>query len=364
MKATVTPRGTHYKIEIILKFIGEMEMFDIGLIGGTFDRFHKGHLHLISKSMEHCNELEIWINSDNLAKKKDSRIQSWEERHHNIKSSLDEELLSRISFGELEDKYGPAPIHEKAQVIFSTDDTIENCLEINKLRIINELDPLEIVFLELQNAWDGIPISSSRIRDGVIDREGNSWIPESIRSGTITLTSEVEVELKDPFGMLFSGPEKDPTVAMREALSHIENQPGPIIAVGDVTVLTMHQLGKTPDISLIDGLTKRESWGESKNIDQSQYDQRLNCSSPPGSLTASLLDACDNAINLWMEDRSSTIIYVEGEEDLAPLLLHPLSPIGAVVMYGQPGKGVVVRICGEESKERCRQLLESFISVD
>ena len=347
-----------------MKPTGEMHMFDVGLIGGTFDRFHKGHLHLLSKSLEKCSELEVWINSDNLAKKKDSRVQTWEVRQHNIKSSIDTESLSRVSFGELEDNFGPAPTHEKAQVIFSTEDTMQNCIEINKLRIINELDPLEIVILELQNAWDGIPISSSRIRDGVIDREGNSWIPESIRSGNIVLTPEVEGKLKDPFGTLFSGPEDNPLVAMRDALSHVENQPGPMIAVGDVTVLTMHQLGKTPDISIIDGLTKREEWGESSNIDQTHYGQRLNCSSPPGSLTASLLGACEEAVNSWMKDRSSTIINVEGEEDLAPLLMHPLSPIGAVVLYGQPGKGVVVRICGEESKGRCRQLLESFISVD
>ena len=347
-----------------MKLTGEMHMFDVGLIGGTFDRFHKGHLHLFSKSLEKCSELEVWINSDNLAKKKDPRVQTWGVRHHNIKSSLDEESLSRVSFGELEDNFGPAPTHEKAQVIFSTEDTMQNCIEINKLRIMNELDPLEIVILELQNAWDGFPISSSRIRDGVIDREGNSWIPESIRSGTIALTPEVEGKLKDPFGTLFSGPEDDPLVAMRDALSHVENQPGPMIAVGDVTVLTMHQLGSTPDISIIDGLTKREEWGESSNIDQSLYGQSLNCSSPPGSLTESLLGACEEAVNSWMKDRSSTIINVEGEEDLAPLLMHPLSPIGAVVLYGQPGKGVVVRICGEESKGRCRQLLESFISVD
>jgi len=347
-----------------MKFVGEMNMFDVGLIGGTFDRFHKGHHHLISKSLEHCGELEVWINSDSLARKKDSRVQTWEVRHHNIKSSLDEESLSRVSFGKLEDKFGPAPIHEKAQVIFSTEDTIENCIAINKLRIINELDPLEIVILELQNAWDGMPISSSRIRDGVIDREGNSWIPESVRSGTIALTPDVEGKLKDPFGTLFIGPEENPSVAMREALSHVQNQTGPIIAVGDVTVLTMHQLGKTPDIAIIDGLTKREEWGESSNIDQTHYGRRLNCSSPPGSLTVSLLGACEEAVNSWMKDRSSTIINVEGEEDLAPLLLHPLSPIGAAVLYGQPGKGVVVRICGEESKGRCRQLLESFISVD
>ena len=78
-------------------------MFDVGLIGGTFDRFHKGHLHLISESLEHCEKLEIWIISDSMAKKKDTRVLSWEERLHDLKRSLDNELLSRVSFGKLED---------------------------------------------------------------------------------------------------------------------------------------------------------------------------------------------------------------------------------------------------------------------
>ena len=341
-----------------------MDMFDVGLIGGTFDRFHKGHLHLISESLEHCKKLEIWIISDNIAKKKDHRVLSWDDRLDDLKRSLDDELLSRVSFGKLEDNYGPAPTHQEAQVIFCTEDTRKNCEEINGLRIKNELSPLQIVILDLQNSWDGKPISSSRIRNGTIDRDGNSWIPASIRSGTIVMTPEVQGNLKDPFGVLFPGPEGNPSEAMSDALSHIESQPGPTIAVGDVTVLTMHQLGQTPDISLIDGMTKREEWEGTSSIDQECYDHRLDCSSPPGSLTTSLLRACEVAINSWNEDGSSTIINVEGEEDLAPLLLHPLSPIGAVVLYGQPGKGVVVRICGEESKARCRQLLGAFISAD
>ena len=43
-----------------------------------------------------------------------------------------------------------------------------------------------------------------------------------------------------------------------------------------------------------------------------------------------------------MENESSSIIRVVGEEDLSPLLLHPMAPIGSVVIYGQPGKGLVI----------------------
>ena len=90
------------------------------------------------------------------------------------------------------------------------------------------------------------------------------------------------------------------------------------------------------------------------------YDNIIQCTSPAGSLTNSLLEACSKSLSSWVENEHSSLIVVTGEEDLVPLLLHPLAPIGSVVVYGQPGKGVVVRWCDEDSKARCRNLLSDF----
>ena len=43
-------------------------MFQRGLLGGTFDRTHEGHVRLIAQALEHCAHLEIWITSDDVAK--------------------------------------------------------------------------------------------------------------------------------------------------------------------------------------------------------------------------------------------------------------------------------------------------------
>ena len=75
-----------------------------------------------------------------------------------------------------------------------------------------------------------------------------------------------------------------------------------------------------------------------------------------------LLEACEEAIESWKDSGQTSLIDIEGEEDLAPLFLHPLAPLDAVVLYGQPGEGVVVRWCGEDTKQRCRRLLEKFTS--
>jgi len=55
---------------------------------------------------------------------------------------------------------------------------------------------------------------------------------------------------------------------------------------------------------------------------------------------------------------------VEGEEDLAPLVIHCLAPIGTVVLYGQPRTGVVMQITSLDVKQRCRNLLNLFEVIE
>ena len=339
-------------------------MHPLGLLGGTFDCFHAGHLALVERGLVECEVLEIWLTSDALAQLKDARTCSWNERASDLLDSIGRAAAQRVSLHTLEDEDGPAPIHEVATAILCTPETRAGCARINSMRAANDLPDLAVIEVEHVLAADGKPISSSRIRAGEIDREGLAWIPESARTGRIVLTPAVEAELKDPFGQLVPGPEDDPSVAMSQVLAQIEFETGPLIAVGDVTVLALQELDHPADIALIDGRTKRQPWESADAIDASVYDKVLRCQSPAGSLTPSLLEACAQALTAWMDDGSSHLIEVDGEEDLAPLFLHPLAPMGAVVLYGQPGKGVVVRRTNEDAKQRCRRLLSGFASTE
>ena len=361
MKVAVTPRGTQVSIEVKSEPNGGKSMHEVGLIGGTFDRFHYGHKSLIEIGLSECHSLEVWITNDEIAKSKNSLIKKWEERCSEVEQFLDESS-SRVSFHSLDDKHGPATSHGQATAIVCTSETISECEKINDIRAEKGLDRLRIISGDRVLAWDGVPISSSRIRSGQIDRKGQPWIPAKLNEGTSILTSKVEAELKEPFGRLFSGPESEPQVAMNSALGEIEDTMdyGCIIAVGDVTVLTLQKIGKIPDIALIDGRTKRQEWADADQIEFSLYDSVMECDSPAGTITDSLINACEDAISLWRRNGSKHLIKVDGEEDLAPLVLHPLAPIGSAVLYGQPGKGVVLRWCDEDSKERCRNLLLGF----
>ena len=71
-------------------------MHSLGLVGGTFDRFHAGHRALIEHGLSECQRLEVWLTNDQIAQAKDPRIESWSERSLKMVESLDTES-NRIS---------------------------------------------------------------------------------------------------------------------------------------------------------------------------------------------------------------------------------------------------------------------------
>lgn len=343
-------------------------MHNLGLIGGTFDRFHAGHKKLIDNALERCKEIEIWIISDEIASKNNPLTMNWENRRSEIISNLGKDTINKIKFGLLENKFGPAPTHPDATAIICTTETVDMCIEINKMRGEKNLDELEIIKIEHEDAWDGRPISSTRIRNGEIDRQGRSWINQYFNysnndkiTESLVMTEDAEEMLKKPFGELIEGKDGDYAYAMRIMMEKYSNENVPLITVGDVTTLTLQELKHCADISLVDGKTKRNTWDKAEKINIEQYDNYFKCVNPAGSLTKSLIDNCKLVLEKWLIDKSTSIIDVEGEEDLTPLIIHLVAPLGSIIVYGQPGKGVVVRITEEESKERCKNILSKFI---
>jgi uncharacterized protein (UPF0218 family) len=256
----------------------------------------------------------------------------------------------------LEDEVGPAPTTLEADSIGCTPETRSACESINSSRKIESLAPLSIIMAEQVLGVAGEIISSSRIRDGEIDRQGQPWLGEAEMYLDQRMPVILDDELKQPFGTLHEGPESNPEIAMKKALASISIHTPKLIAVGDVTVQTLVDMGKIPDISFIDGMTKREVWAEAENLDRELFAHLSTCTNPPGLITADL----KLATKVALLNSRPTLIVVKGEEDLAPIIIHLLAPIGCAVLYGQPGKGVVVRITSIETKENCRRLLDVF----
>ena len=325
------------------------------LVGGTFDCFHAGHQALLEAAFR-SDSVEVWVTSDAIAAEKDPRIKPQSERQKEISDWAGNHPLSTHS---LEDSWGPAPTRSDATHIVCTPETRENCNKINQMRNEGNLTPLEIVEVSHVLAEDGESISSSRIRQGTINRDGNLWVRASDLQRTVHLPKSLDSELKEPMGTLFPGPEDTPEVAIQAAVEAIPAFSPCLIAVGDVTVNALLETGWVPDVGFVDGLTKRTPWdGE---IDTTSFVGHLTCENPAGQLTPDLLECTDLALEFAFSDEGGPVLLeVEGEEDLAPILIHLLAPLGTVVLYGQPASGVVLRVTDESTKARCRKMLDSF----
>ena len=326
------------------------------LVGGTFDRLHAGHRLLLDAAVNAAQSVEVHVTSDEMADRKSSHIQSFEDRRHALLDWIESHAPKRVTVHQLNDVHGPAPHHEEADCIVATPETKGQCEQINQQRMANGLSTLAIIEVQHMRDVNGGIISSSRIRNGHIDPEGHPWVSQHWKEQTLRMHPRAEPELKTPMGVLYKGPESTPEVAVYAALDEMDLASSLLVAVGDVTVNTLLSVGVTPDIAVIDGQTKREALDESSQVDVSLFDHVLHAVNPPGQLTPSLF----NALSVAIGTNEPTVVVVEGEEDLAPLFVHLLAPVHAFVLYGQPREGVVVQNSRLNTKHRCRRLLELF----
>ncbi|MDG1538669.1 MAG: pantetheine-phosphate adenylyltransferase [Candidatus Poseidonia sp.] len=330
--------------------------FSCCLVGGTFDRFHAGHRLLLDAAQKSAKRIEIHVTSDPMADAKSSFIQAFETRREILLQWAESHAPGRVTIHMLNDAMGPAPVHQHADCIVATPETRGQCESINAVRTSNGLAPLNIIEVAHMEDVEGGIISSSRIRNGHIDLQGHPWIESRYREQTLLMHPRLDQELKTPMGVLFEGPEDAPEVAMFAALEGLDLSTMALIAVGDVTVATLLNMDYVPDIALIDGQTKRTPLAEEEQVDGSRFPSHLRAVNPAGQLTPSLLAAIEQACKM----ETPALIDVEGEEDLAPLYIHLVAPIGSQIIYGQPGKGVVLQQTTLKTKERCRHLLGFF----
>ena len=118
----------------------------------------------------------------------------------------------------------------------------------------------------------------------------------------------------------------------------------------------MLDLDTVPDLALIDGQTKREALDEDEAVDTSKFPIQMSATSPAGVLTPNLLEHLETALRA----EAPCVMVVEGEEDMAPLYLHLLAPLGTVIVFGMPGWGLMVQRTTLAMKERCRTILNAF----
>lgn len=145
------------------------------LVGGTFDEFHRGHVTLIMKAFEVGERVVIGLSSDQLVRelRKNHEVATYEERLEELRDFLRRQaVFDRAKIVPLDTPFGITLSTTIAEALVVSKETESVGITINRKREASGLKSLELVVIGMIPAEDYVPISSTRIRHGEIDREG------------------------------------------------------------------------------------------------------------------------------------------------------------------------------------------------
>jgi len=129
-----------------------------------------------------------------------------------------------------------------------------------------------------------------------------------------------------------------------------------IISVGDETTNNLLNAGIIPEIGIIDHIIERKP--SKHSIEYSAV--TLNVVNPPGAITDELWITIQKSIDI--APKSNVLIIVDGEEDLAVIPCVLMAPDDSLILYGQPGEGVVL-VEVDKVKEKAKEMLDNFEEV-
>ncbi len=134
-----------------------------------------------------------------------------------------------------------------------------------------------------------------------------------------------------------------------------------IIAVGDRVTASLINMGKPPNIAIIDLREKREDNCSTVRLLNGYV--ILTSKNPPGTITSISWDTIHLAIRMALVGFKVAII-VEGEEDLLGFPSVILAPDGWLMVYGQPNLGMILVNVDSSVKEKATSLLlEAFLPI-
>ena len=151
-------------------------------------------------------------------------------------------------------------------------------------------------------------------------------------------------KLAEPMGRVYAAGE----VEGEEFQKLVRSSPM-VVTVGDRVTDTLQEVGRTPDVQVVDGVERRSR----RRPPRVPYARLVRVKNPAGTLTLAAIEGMRKAFG----GKKPVRVKVEGEEDLMAMLAMVMAPVSAVVFYGQPGVGVVAVRSNAFSKSRSRAVL-------
>lgn len=324
-----------------------MKKYKLVACGGTFDYFHKGHEAIIKKACEAGKQVVLGITTDKYvaSHKQGLKIGSYSKRKKEVECFLGKEELKNVEIVPLADHEGLAVSSAGLQAIVATENTEKVAHLINAKRVKNGLLPLAVIMVPLVIDQIGIPISSTRIRNGEISRNGKSWVKKEWLMKNLILPIVLRQEFQKPWG---------------EVVGEIVFEKNhPCITVGDITTIyaNKHNIGQ--QLSVVDYIVERKKrFSSLEQLGFSGAETVHFIANPHGVIVKEMWPLMKKCFTSLFKNRA--VILVNGEEDLcvAPLLL--LAPLGYRVYYGQPNNGMVKVDVTEEMKGKVHELISQM----
>ncbi|MBI2613699.1 MAG: pantetheine-phosphate adenylyltransferase [Candidatus Levybacteria bacterium] len=328
--------------------------YSVVICGGTFDHFHKGHRMFLRHVFSVGKEYIVGITSDEFVRrwKIDGRswtkIEAFEERKRAILEFIKKEgVLNKAEIVKIDDLFGPTL--DKSLVIDAivvSENTKKGAEIINERRKKIGLKKINLSVAPQVLAQDGKLISSGRIRNGEINREGKLYVNPLWLKSDLILPQNLRRELKKPLGSLTLN-------VPANARASAGRSKQLIVTVGDITTKKINELKLNQQVSVVDfKVGRQKKFSNTIELGFLGSERIVKVNNPPSSITAELFRAC---LTVWNKGR--VIILIDGEEDLAVLPIVLFAPLNIIVYYGQPGQGVVKVVVSEESKEKAYNLV-------
>lgn len=326
-------------------------MYNKVFLGGTFDLLHDGHKKAIKHASLIGKKVILGITSDVYVatRKPNLSIESFHKRKKAVEEFLKKSALHNSSIVRIEDALEPAASDPSLEAIVVSENTKTGAYAVNTKRKKRNLPKLDIIVIPMVSSQDGEVISSSRIRNGEINRNGTAFVNAEWKNVSFGLSARLRKSLKNPGGKLFKN--------YKDFLSCNRKNANRIVTVGDVCTKLLNTEKWNHPISVIDFIIERKKiYSRLSDLGFLGNERVFTLSNKAGTINGQLFDIPQEIFT----KTKRTIIKINGEEDLVVLPLLLLAPLGWTIAYGQPHQGIVCVEVDEENKEKARKLVEAM----
>ena len=350
--------------EYIVKWLNgqiiEKRQFNHVVIGGTFDHFHKGHKALLEKAFEIGKKVMIGIATKKLYKDKflSETVEPFKIRKKSVSEFLKKKNLLKqaklISFSHFT---GGADEIKNINAIVVSKITYPNALKINQLRKKNKLPLLRTIIIDDVLSDDKKFISSKRIREGEIDREGRNFQFSifNFQKKHLTMPESLREKLRKPLSKVFKSTD--------QLLNYINIMEWTmVIAVGDIIVNSLLKSGIDPDVKIIDFRSRRKEFSPAKGGIQFPINfQFKRYKNDPGTINLKTAEIIKEKIKRALYKKQKSWIIINGEEDLLALPAILSAPLNSLVLYGHWQLGIIAVVVDERIKNKTRNIIKKFL---